>query len=66
MTASAKTLRAIERAVMRWYRQHRAQESDALEGTFATEIVAIHRAAGRHAAALKRKRTVKKARPDGR
>jgi hypothetical protein len=38
-----KTLAALERAAMRWYRGYKDVQSDALEGTFATEIVAIHR-----------------------
>jgi len=54
MTASAKTLRALERAAMRWYRSW-------IVGGSYREIGnsddALYRACKHHAAALKRKRT---------
>ncbi len=55
MTASAKTLRALERAAMRWLATHpHVKSCDCYE---CRKHKPLYRACASHAAALKRKRT---------
>jgi hypothetical protein len=54
MTSSAKTLRALERAAMRWYRWWGIHVAGV---PISATLRPLYRACARHAAALKRKRT---------
>jgi len=60
MTASAKTLRAIERMAMRWYRLRERFAAGAVPNW--APLRHLHTACEHHATALKRKRTGKKVR----